>query len=123
MISIAGIPVACKLGKGLATAPAAIAVLTDGSDQQYHNFEIEDYAAAACAMQLAMVSLGYASVWLDSPYFDDATQKAACAVLGAPESHHLRVVLPVGIPDGPGSRRDKMSYDERVSYGRFGARK
>jgi nitroreductase len=106
---------------GLLTAPAAIALLTDSSTQKgKHNFEQEDYAAAATQMLLAVTAQGYVSVWLDSPYFDEARQKAALAVLGAPEGYHLRVVLPVGLPDGVGSRRSKMAFDERVSYGRFG---
>ena len=108
--------------EGLLTAPAAIAVLTDPSAQKYEwNFEVEDYSAAAAQMLLAVTALGYVSVWLDSPYFDEAKQKAALAVLGAPKGYHLRVVLPVGLPDGEGKRRDKMAFNERVSYGQFGA--
>ena len=106
--------------EGLLTAPAAIAVLTDHSAQGIYNFEVEDYAAAAGNMLLAIVSMGYVSVWLDSIYFDEARQKAALVVLGAPEGYHLRVVLPVGLPDGPGTRRSKMPFNERVSYVRFG---
>ena len=106
---------------GLISAPAAIAVLTDRSTQHgRYNFEVEDYAAAAGNMLLAVTALGYASVWLDSLYFDEERQKAALAVLGAPDSFHLRVVLPVGLPDGPGARRGKMPFNERVSYGKFG---
>ena len=108
---------------GLLTAPAAIAVLTDRSAQKSEwNFEVEDYSAAAAQMLLAATSLGYVSLWLDSPYFNEAKQKAALAVLGAPEGYHLRVVLPVGLPNGEGSRREKMPFNERVSYGRFGVR-
>jgi len=105
---------------GLQTAPAAIAVFTDGSKQiGDYNFEVEDYAAAAAIMLLAATSLGYVSTWLDSPFFDKDKQKAACAALGAPEGCHLRVVLPIGLPDGPGSRRNKPPYDERVFYGKY----
>jgi len=106
---------------GLRTAPAAIAVLTDPSGQKgAFNFEVEDYAAAAANMLLAITALGYVSVWLDSPYFDADAQKAALKVLGAPEGYHLRVVLPVGLPDGPGSRRSKLPFEERIFYRRFG---
>ena len=106
---------------GLLTAPSAIALLTDGSTQAgKHNFELEDYAAAAQNMLLAVTALGYASVWLDSPFFGEAAQKAALAALGAPEGYHLRVVLPVGLPDGSGSRRTKMPFNKRVSYKVFG---
>jgi nitroreductase len=108
---------------GLLTAPAAIAVLTDGSTQTgNHNFELDDYSAATENMLLAVTALGYVSLWLDSPYFDEQKQKAALAVLGAPKGYHLRVVLPVGLPDGPGARREKVPFSERVSYGRFGNR-
>lgn len=104
---------------GMLTAPAAIALLTDSSTQTgKYNFEVEDYAAAAAQMLLAATALGYASLWLDSPYFDADKQKAALAALGAPEGYHLRVVLPVGLPDGAGTRRDKMPFRQRMSYGK-----
>ena len=35
----------------------------------------------------------------------------------------LQAMLPVGLPDGIGSRREKMPFCERVSYGRFGKSK
>jgi len=106
---------------GMLTAPSAIAVLTDKNAQVGKwNFEVEDYSAAAAHMSLAATALGYASLWLDSPYFDEAAQKAALSFLDAPEGYHLRVVLPIGLPDGTGSRRSKMKFNERVSYGKFG---
>ena len=105
---------------GLRTAPSAIALLTDSEGHRPpYNFEVEDYAAAAAQMLLAAVSLGYASVWLDSPYFGEKEQKAALAVLGASDRHHLRVVLPIGRPASEGSRREKQPLDERVSYGKL----
>ncbi|MCL2092642.1 MAG: nitroreductase family protein [Treponema sp.] len=102
--------------QGMRTAPAAIALLTQGK----HTFEVEDYSAAAAQMLLAATALGYASLWLDGPYFDEDKQKGALKVLGAPEDCHLWVVLPLGRPDGPGSRRTKMSFQERVSYSKLG---
>ena len=104
--------------EGLLTAPAAIAVLTDGEGHRSpYNFEVEDYAAAAAQMLLATVALGYVSVWLDSPFFDENTQKAALTALGASERYHLRVVLPIGLPAGEGSKRPKLAFAERVFYG------
>ena len=106
--------------EGMLSAPAAIAVLTDRKGhREPYNFEVEDYSAAAAQMLLAATALGYSSVWLDSPYFDDNNQKAALAVLGATDRYHLRVVLPIGLPDGNGSRRSKLPYEERVSYGKM----
>jgi nitroreductase len=105
---------------GLLTAPAAIAVLTDcKAHSNPYNFEMEDYAAAATQMLLAATALGYSSLWLDSPFFDETRQKAALSVLGASDRYHLRVLLPIGLPEKTGSRRDKKSWDERVSYGKM----
>jgi nitroreductase len=106
---------------GLMTAPAVIAVLTDSSTQTGDlNFELEDYAAATENMLLAAVALGYESLWLDYPYFDKDTENAALEILGAPATHRLRVVLPIGLPDGEGSRREKLPFSARVSYRKFG---
>jgi len=109
---------------GMLTAPAAIAVLTDKTAQNWKcSFEVEDYAAATENMLLAAVALGYVSLWLDSPYFDAVKQREVCEVLGVPANYQLRVVLPVGLPDGEGKRREKLTFEERVSYGKFGAGK
>jgi nitroreductase len=109
---------------GMLTAPAAIAVLTDKNAKKgVHNFEIEDYSAATANMLLAAVALGYASLWLDSPYFDGEKQRNALDVLGAPSNYYLRVVLPIGLPDGNGIRREKLPFNERVSYGKYGLSK
>jgi len=102
---------------GLETAHAVIAVLTDGNAYPGDlNFEIEDYSAATTQMLLAVTALGYSALWLDSPYFGEKEQKAALKLLNAPANHHLRVVLPIGHPDGPGSRRPKLPFNQRVSY-------
>jgi len=105
---------------GLLTAPAAIALLTDSSGHRApYNFEVEDYAAAAAQMLLAATALGYSSLWLDSPFFDDKAQKAALQALGAPNRYLLRVVLPIRLPATEGSRREKLPFDARVSYGKM----
>jgi nitroreductase len=102
------------------TAPAASAVFTDKSKQNWKiDFQLEDYSAATQNMLLAATALGYVSLWLDSPYFDSAKQKAACEVLNAPPQYQLRVVLPIGLPDGDEPRRVKLPFDDRVSYGKF----
>ena len=102
---------------GLDTAPAAIAVLTDGSltPPDTMNFEKEDYSAAVENMLLAVTALGYASLWLDSPYFDAAKQQAAKELLNLPEGFHLWAVLPIGKPDGAGTRREKLPFAARVT--------
>jgi len=106
---------------GLLTAPAVIAVLTDSEAYKTnkYNFEVDDYAAATAQMLLAATALGYSALWLDSPYFEEKEQKAALALLGASDRYYLRVVLPIGLPDGPGSRREKLPFNERVRYGKL----
>jgi len=121
----------------LLSSPAAIALLTDSSVVTgKYNFEVEDYSASAAQMLLAATALGYVSLWLDSPYFEEEKQKAALSALGAPVlnprykaeeangskrengslsgGYSLRVVLPVGFPEGEGKRRSKMAFKERV---------
>jgi nitroreductase len=108
---------------GLETAPAGIAVLTDGATQtSQNNFELEDYSAATENMLLAATALGYGSLWLDFPWFNKDNRQAACEYMRVPESHRLRVVVLVGKPDGPGARREKMPFEERLSYGKFGVK-
>jgi len=108
---------------GLQTAPAAIAVLTtDESPANDFTFEKEDYSAAVENMLLSAVALGYVSLWLDYPWFDATRQKRIKEVLDIPESYHLWAVLPIGKPDGPGSRRDKIPPEERLSYRKFGGK-
>ncbi|MCL2388736.1 MAG: nitroreductase family protein [Defluviitaleaceae bacterium] len=107
---------------GLETAPAAISVITDNTvtpDGQI-NFEKEDYAAAVQNMLLAATALGYSSLWLDSPYFDPAKEKQTRAVLSIPDNYRLWATIPIGKPNGEGSRREKLPFKERVSYGKFG---
>ncbi|MDR2546522.1 MAG: nitroreductase family protein [Lachnospiraceae bacterium] len=105
----------------LLTAPAVIVVFTEKSKQNWKcNFELEDYAAATAQMLLAATALGYSSLWQDSPFFVADKQRAACELLNVPLDYHLRVVLPIGLPDGEGSRREKLPFSARVSYGKFG---
>jgi nitroreductase len=106
---------------GLQTAPAAIAVLTDKTvtPDDAMNFEKEDYSAAVENMLLAATALGYASLWLDSPFFDSEKEKKARTVLCASDKERLWAVLPIGKPDGKGSRREKLPFEKRVSYGKM----
>jgi len=106
---------------GLRSAPAAIAVMSDPSTQSAgSNFMVEDYSAATENMLLAATALGYGAVWLDYLLMDRSVQLAYLKVLGAPESYLLPIIIPIGKPDGEGSRRVKKPFGERMSYNRFG---
>ena len=103
---------------GLETAPTVIALLTDNAKQQPHlNFELQDYSAACQNILLAATALGYSSLWLDYLFFDPTIQKAACKLFNAPDNFTLQVVIPIGLPDGPGSRREKHPIEERLHLG------
>jgi len=110
---------------GITTAPAAIAILTDTTitPQDRTNFEKEDYSAATQNILLAATALGYSSLWLDSPFFSQEAQTAAVEALGAPNHFHLWAVIPIGKPDGDGSRREKLPFAKRVSYNQYGGTK
>jgi len=107
---------------GLATAPAAIALLTDTriNPPGHMVFDKENYSAAMQNILLAATALGYSSLWLDYPYFDEGRQHAAKKVLGIPEECRLWATIPIGKPDGPGSRRDKLPLESRLFYGNYG---
>jgi len=105
---------------GLETAPAVLVLLTDNSKQQAHlNFELQDYSAACQNILLAATALGYSSLWLDYLFFDKNIQEAACKLLNAPDNFTLQVAIPIGLPDGPGSRREKRPISERLHYGKM----
>ena len=108
----------CKITsyRVLEPAPCAIAILTEKAENVKNNFEKEDYSAAIENMLLACTALGYASLWLDSPYFDADKQLAAKEYFNVPTDWHLWAVIPVGLPDGPGTRREKMPFESRVEY-------
>ena len=106
---------------GLKTAPAAIALFADTTVPRYQgiSFELEDYSAACQNICLAATALGYSTLWLDSPFFVEENQKAAVKLLNAPAGFNLKVVVPVGIPDGLGSRREKQPLSSRMHYIKF----
>jgi len=105
---------------GLRTAPAAIAVLSDPSHfEGAQDLNREDVAAAVENMLLAATALGYVSVWLDYMLLDKEVQQAYLKVLGAPETFMAPVILPIGKPDGEGSRRVKKPYNEKMWINRY----
>jgi nitroreductase len=105
---------------GMKTTPAAIALFTDSVMRgDGHDFDMENYSAAAQNIFLASTALGYSTVWLDYPFFDETNQKRALEALNAPHGLRLHVVFPIGKPDGRGSRRTKLPYEERLFYNTF----
>jgi len=104
--------------KAMATAPA-MAVLFSSSHPSPAgmSFEIEDYAAAAENILLAVTALGYAGVWTDG-------QTRRCheqieALLNAPAGFTARAVIPFGRPKKDVVQNTRRPREERVFRNRF----
>jgi len=108
--------------QALATTPAAIALFTDGSltAEGHTSFDMENYSAAMENILLAATAMGYSSLWLDYPYFDAGRQAASKKLLGLPEACRLWATIPIGKPDGEGSRRAKLPLESRLFLRQYG---
>ena len=105
-------------------AKALIACTIDSNPEaiyEGHAFQVEDCAAAVENMLLAVTALGYGSVWIDGWLRVEGRAQAIGAVLGVPDDKVIRVLLPVGIPEGERRQPPKMPFEERASFNRFGA--
>jgi len=101
----------------LASAPAMIAVLSNpgvGDD-----FYREDYAAATENILLAATALGYSVGWVDAVFRQADVREPVSALLRIPADRLLSVVIPVGKPAEPGTRRPKKPFAERACWNRY----
>ena len=105
-----------------ATAKAFIACVADPRFVfQDVSFAAEDCAAAVENILLAITALGYASVWLDGVLrFNNVAQRLG-DLLGVPKGKAIRILLPLGVPAEPGRQREKLSFDQRAFFNRYGA--
>lgn len=83
-------------------------------------YAAEDCAAAVENMLLAITALGYATVWLDGVLRADDIAARIGELLGVPQSHTVRVLLPIGVPAAPGTRREKLPFEKRAWFNRYG---
>lgn len=90
----------------------------------YHgySFHVEDCAAAVENMLLATAALGYATVWLDGALRldDDRAARRIAERLGVPEGRQVRILLPLGVAVNPGSQKEKLPFQRRAWFNRFG---
>ena len=85
------------------------------------SFAVEDCAAAVENMLLAVTALGYATVWLDGVLrFHDIAQRIG-QLLGVPEGRTVRILLPIGVPAQPGSQKERLPFERRAWFNRYGA--
>jgi nitroreductase len=99
-----------------ATASAAIAIVADPTASRWW---LEDAAAAAENMLLAIAALGYASVWVEGTLLKE--EEHAKRVLGVPAPKRLIILLPVGKAPQETPQADKKPLEEvlwREKYGR-----
>lgn len=107
----------------LKTCKALILCIVDTDPEKiYHDFsfQIEDCSAAVENILLAITALGYASVWLDGVLRLHGVSDLIGEVISLPENKKIQIMLPVGIPVSDGPRKEKMSFNERVSFNIYG---
>jgi nitroreductase len=84
------------------------------------SFDREDCAAAVENMLLAITALGYASVWLDGVLRLGNVAETVGQMLGMPAGKTVRILLPLGAPAEPGVQREKLPFDKRAWFNRYG---
>ena len=104
------------------TAPAMICVLTKRiiayGDRCY---SVQDYAAATQNMLLAIVALGYQSCWIEGHITDaDAIGRQMADILGVPKEYDLVCFLPVGVAAEAVRPPEKLPFEVRAWFNRFG---
>jgi nitroreductase len=86
------------------------------------SFAAEDCAAAVENMLLAITALGYATVWLDGALRVEDRAGRIGRLLGVPAGRTIRILLPIGVPAEPGRQRERLPFDQRAWFNRYGTR-
>jgi nitroreductase len=97
------------------TASAAIGIVADPAVSRWW---LEDAAAAAENMWLAIRSLGYASVWVEGTLLKE--EEYAKKTLGVPPEKRFIILLPVGKAPQETPQADKKPLEEVVWREQFG---
>ena len=85
------------------------------------SFAVEDCAAAVENMLLAVTALGYATVWLDGVLRGNNVAERLGDLLGVPPGKTIRVLLPLGVAAQPGAQKEKLPFQARAWFNRWGA--
>ncbi|MBU0639119.1 MAG: nitroreductase family protein [Planctomycetes bacterium] len=104
-------------------ARAMIACIVDAHPEavyEGHHFQVEDCATAVENMLLAVTGLGYATVWIDGWLRAEQRAQKIGRLLGLPEDKLIRVLLPLGVPEETWPQKEKMPFEERASFNRYG---
>ncbi|HQH27668.1 MAG TPA: nitroreductase family protein [Oligoflexia bacterium] len=103
-------------------AKAYIACLIDLRPEavyEGYSFQVEDCAAAAENMLLAITALGYATVWVDGWLRIKSNGKKIGEMLGIPQNKLVRIILPLGVPAEHWAQREKKQFEQRAWYNRY----
>ena len=106
-----------RIQRCIAEGSAAIALVMDEKASTYWK---EDAGAAIENMLLAIVALGYASVWVEGYVLNQ--EAYGKSVLGIPGHLRLLAVLPIGKPAAPAPQARKKPLEELVYYDTYGKR-
>jgi len=112
-----------KGNKAMQHCHALVACIIDKQPEavyEGHSFQLEDCAAAVENMLLAVVALGYATVWIDGWLRVDNRADGIGKLLGVPESKIIRVILPIGIASQEYSQPAKKPFDQRAWFNKYG---
>lgn len=102
------------------TAKAVIALLSDREPcLRGMRFFVEDCAAAAENILLAITALGYATCWIDGALRREERAERIARLLQAPGDLQLRIILPLGKPAEALKPPEKKPLAERVFWERF----
>ncbi len=85
-----------------------------------HHFQVEDCSAAVENMLLAITAEGLATVWLDGVLRVDGKGEKAAEITGLPEDKIIRIMLPLGYPVEEGPRREKLPFEKRAWFNKYG---
>lgn len=83
------------------------------------HFQIEDCAAAVENMLLTITALGYASVWIDGALRVNHRAEDLGKLFSIPQGKKIQIVLPLGVPQITGPRKNKKSFEERAWFNQY----
>jgi nitroreductase len=84
------------------------------------SFAAEDCAAAVENMLLAITALGYASLWIDGGLRSENRAARIGQLLGVPAGRIVRILLPIGVPTESGRQRERLPFNQRAWFNRYG---
>ena len=104
-----------RVQNSLATASAAVGIIADPAVSRWW---LEDAAAAAENMLLAIHALGYASVWVEGTLLKE--EEFARTLLGVPKEKRFVILLPIGKAPQKTPQADKKPLKEILWRERYG---